>query len=1643
MPFNLTPEPVDTGYDLTAAKPPVAPLEKEKLEERVVKYHMALGDASPGLGQIETMLQSPGGDENLRQAAVVDEANKRRQAAIDVFKSGTASPETMAAAAEASRQPVNPESVIERRYAESLFNTSLSLTKNPEEVSQGFGDVSQKTYDWLVELQTKQEGFNKIKEDIQAQRNDRTWGAAALDFVPTLFPFYSEATMRQDEALGKDMGISFLPGATREQTYAYIRSLPPDQAIATAKAVVAEISSHNVSLADEWITGLTEGYSASDAGLSNFFTGLDAAGLVPTSLIVKGGKDAVKAAEKATAGYVAAKEALNHVPTDAERLTQGWRIVTETGQETDAQKLAKGWTIGEYTDSPIKAVENRLIRTKVAAAEPGAKVDNILAATGHVEEAQSIMGLEFAEKFAPGASKTMKQEVADLTRMTPSIASPKQWFTDTMGAHVKNAGAIAERLTQNVDLFTQMAQVVRTARLPAEARVIALDEAVTQLQKEFHQRGIKDAVVQAINKFDNGSSGLNIGYVEAILGKKGGGFFNNPVTAKSVAENKYGFKPGEYLVTQEGDTYAIRVRADIDETSEPVRQALLKGGGANVERNKILGIIPVPKVITGARQLTSEEQAAQRITTTVAATALEKYAKAMVEPVQALSKRERAALEKVMQKGRTTYRTPGDPNSMGKFYNTIAEFEEEYVKTVGRLPTDNEAMAYAVMVQQNDMDYIFRASNELVYKSRLGYGRMTTTVGGKPVTFEGKYVDRIPASGAHDAGIWYNGKMYYLKDAGVEDFLAKEIKDRELKVVQIYNPEQNAFKEAAQAPGVVNFVVTGDAKKAALRMSEQLPYRPGGHVKYKDPLYITQAKFSWTGKRKTFAGEKVFLGVSNDAKGMRELQLIEKARQAIKAGDDNALRSVIAEGLPFEPGELKKMFKETFDVDTPFTLRPHGQKATSTLARTVNGKTLRESVGDFEDLVDNPFNDARKVSQDFIGERNSPMYSIADATEDNPAHVIDAPMVDVYETQAEAMGRLIRSRHFNDYQIGSAEQWAAEFHDLITLNGQPVSKTDVMRNPMYFLTHGQINKNISRLDARAATAAASQAAINNLLRHSSPLSTSISHLKSKIVAKAYEKSGEKFSRALDDKLTWMNVDLPTKFRAVAFHTKMGLFNVAQFPLQLQTMAIITALNPKHGLSAAHVGAWMARLHLTGDDPRVLNQWSKWAAKITPGWTPEQFAESFRALRKTGFDIVGREQSYRNDLTDPKLFNSTLGSILDFGTKPFTAAERWVRLAAWNTAYKDYIEKFPRLAGRLTDQDIRTILTKADDYSLNMTRAGHARWQEGDFSMMTQFWGYSMRMFDLLTGNKFTGMQKAQVLAMMGMLYGVPMSATTLFPVYPWDKKLRQMLQENGVDTNEGYTDVFMNGLVASTISGIMYAATGKDVQLDIGSRWGPSANQLLWNLMDTKRGETGFDELVQLLGGASGTIVSQIAGDMYPVITDIANTMATGGEGTHVLMADALNAGKNVSSYNALERAWQAYRTGVYKSKDGRVIDDKYEPFEAVFHMLTGIDSQSVSDTFLRFQSTAEEQAEEQKIMKEAKRWIRLYYGADSKEAREEYIAKINSVFVKGGFNHKQRIKAWQDTRKEDPLETTASDAFVTTPNDPAVQEARKKMIEE
>lgn len=1652
----------DVSLDLTAkpANMPAA-VSPDKLEERAVKYAMALGEASPGVDKVKTLLESPGGEDIIRDTAKNAEERDRRTAAVGVFADGQEDAETTMAAAEASRRPVDRQIALEKRYAERVFATSLALTKDPEEVStEGAQEVSQVMYDFLVENQTKSEAFRKLLEDRRAKNKADTWGSYLWDSAEQFIPLWS-GTSQMNDALGEKMK-SWLPGNNKEEQYAYIRGLPAAEAVALVKQIEEEMSASNPLEAEAWLSGLAEGYSGSEAGLENFFFGLDVAGLTPAGLLkkgaIKGGAAAlakkgasarIKAAAEATKNYVAKKELLNNVPTDAQRLKEGWKIVTDTGAPSDAERLKQGWDVGEFLDAPKPVVE-RLRRTAAVTAQPNAKIDNILAGTGHLEEASHLKAAELAKRTMGGKEVSFTDGVKNLIEQSPMLVHPEQFFIDASKSHFSRAGDLADILKRNENLFADMmAKTVNVSRLPQDVERMALDTAEKQLVLENKQKGMSKALIGAIEKIESQSTGINLAFIEAKYGNKKGTMFPNMKVADNYAKNRYGFIEGTYDVIQEGDGFVIRVRKDIDETSEAVRQALINTENtSNAQRNKILGVLPVPKAVTGAKDTFSKFQNEQRAALTHAYTANAAYANAMVEPIRALSKREIKALSTIMDVNRRTYGTPGDPKTMGQFYKTTGEFEMAYIEHIGRLPTDEETIVYAVFRQQSDMDYVFRSVNELKQKARLGYQKVEADIAGQKVQFEGKEIDSLPFNTRYDAGIYVGvgkkGKYHRANEAGLAETLGKEIKDNNWKIIQVFNPEQNAVKESFGVSGMVNFVVVPNAKKGALRLEEQLPYRPGFHVRYKDEVFVKQGRVQRdSAGRKIYTGDSVALGASNEAKAMKEAGWLERARVAIKNKDDAGLQKVIDEGLPMTKDEVKSLFKTRFSLETPFSVVRNGQNAADPAVRTVNGRSLMDEVGGFEDFSNSPYNDARKLSNEYTGQKDGPLWTIKEGTEENPvSRIEDAPMVDPIQTQMEAMGRLIRDRHYNDYQIGSAESFVKEFGDLLSLDGvNGIDPRDLSRNPLYFLKHGKVRG--TGADARTATAKSAQLAINNLLGHRSYISNAVSHFKAKTLNSIYKQFGDKYVQKVDDAFTYLATDIPTKMRAVAFHTKLGLFNPVQFALQSQTHLMISAMAPKHGPQGSMVGALMGRLHLTMDEPKVLDKWASVAAKAVPGWSKEEFKESWNLLKSTGFDIVGREQSYRNDITDPKIFAGKASRMLDASTYFFNGAERWVRLAGWNAAYKEYLEKFPNLAGKLTNNDAKAILSRAQDLTVNMTRDSHAFWQEGDLSMMTQFWGYTARLFDLLTGKRITGAEKARILAVNSAMYGVPMSLGILAPIYPWHEEIRQQLQEAGYNTNAGWLDPMMNGVIASAISGITYLSTGEEIQLDIGGRWGPDAIQMLYNLMDTRRGETGMDELIQLLGGASGTIVSKIVMDAVPVAKDIAYTLSTAGDGTSILMADALNLGKNISSYNTLERAWTAFNLGVYKTKDGRVVDPDYDVFEAAFHAATGIETQDVSDTYLRFMSATEQQEFENKISKEAKRWVRLYFNSDNEEDRREYVEKIKVTLDKGGFRPDQRERIWKDVQKELSLSEAADEAFVKAPNDPAEVQDRQIMIQE
>ena len=78
---------------------------------------------------------------------------------------------------------------------------------------------------------------------------------------------------------------------------------------------------------------------------------------------------------------------------------------------------------------------------------------------------------------------------------------------------------------------------------------------------------------------------------------------------------------------------------------------------------------------------------------------------------------------------------------------------------------------------------------------------------------------------------------------------------------------------------------------------------------------------------------------------------------------------------------------------------------------------------------------------------------------------------------------------------------------------------------------------------------------------------------------------------------WLRSKSPVSaVKGFAFHTKLGFFNPAQFPLQIQTGVTAAFVDPKHGVRAWESGL-PTRLLLINRDDRVLDTVAKNTAKL--------------------------------------------------------------------------------------------------------------------------------------------------------------------------------------------------------------------------------------------------------------------------------------------------------------------------------------------------------------------------------------------------------------------------------------------------------------
>jgi hypothetical protein len=160
---------------------------------------------------------------------------------------------------------------------------------------------------------------------------------------------------------------------------------------------------------------------------------------------------------------------------------------------------------------------------------------------------------------------------------------------------------------------------------------------------------------------------------------------------------------------------------------------------------------------------------------------------------------------------------------------------------------------------------------------------------------------------------------------------------------------------------------------------------------------------------------------------------------------------------------------------------------------------------------------------------------------------------------------------------------------------------------------------------------------------------------------------------------------------------------------------------------------------------------------------------------------------------------------------------------------------------------------------------------------------------------------------------------------------------------------------------------------------------------------TGDKSLVELVGGASGSIVGDILGNAEPLIKDTYNVFKENGPYEPVLQ-DMIEASRNISAVNNAFKVVHALNTGKYITKNGKA-QGELSGAQAILGGVTGLQPQEFTDMSLKQASMAGNKEHEDEVYKEMVKQFRLGEAArDSgdKKGAEAFYKKARAALIVG-----------------------------------------------
>lgn len=1165
------------------------------------------------------------------------------------------------------------------------------------------------------------------------------------------------------------------------------------------------------------------------------------------------------------------------------------------------------------------------------------------------------------------------RRIDELEATIPSITSPNKLISGGINLpqeainRLKNA--LAERSAKAQEFINDPLLIDRLT--PEEFR-LSVDEVRTNFEKHYPSVQKNVIGVEALP-----SDAGNVYSAKVVLGRRDGTLFESEASAKNFAarylapagDRGGALRTTDYEVTQVGSGFQIEIVKNIDESRFLTDLKIPLG------KDQITPDVSM-KWLRSPDYTLSKQNVQARGTVVHTAERLAGIIDTYAKPIRDLPQKEFEEVNDLMVINREKQ----------EYYETLWDFQQAFFDRFKKNPTEVQHNAYSSYVQMNDLDLVTRDLDWYKQKARLGLESITIKTEASPLTFEGKLLESLPEAVEFRFVEIDNGKVGKVKSSrfiSLEE--RKAINQKITDGWKLVSAADQALRVTDGKRGVTGLVLTREVKHERVGV-KNVDRKAGGHKVHEYSDYIKQPKLSGAGDDRYYQGDVTLFGARNSAEAKEVTELFNTARLKLKNGDKDAMK-FIRDNLPISPKDFMSAVKRgAFDLDTEFVATRKGN-------RTIDTRNIPGVI----DSQRSPLNLSSRITGRYGGERNLADVDVIKSEGDSVFETAAAPYLSPIDTLRISTKDMLNVKVLNDYSVMTSQNFIREFGDILdgSLSELQVSPQSALMNPKFL--KGADPRKISQAKGVSR-------AYNNLMNYGTELDRRVTAYKEDILKGISNRLGEKGANWVDERMVPYVRNPGVYLRSMAFHTKMGFFNVKQYFTQLNTLVNVVSIGGQNGLRGGLV-APLARYALHTTEPGNIRALGNVAERVGL-MKADEFVESVSLFKKSGFSAVGKDVAYLDDLAGPEIRQRRVGKgikkALDWGITPFIEGERAVRMAAWNTAY---LEKRAVKKGTLDRRDVGEILQRAKDLSGNMTRDSNAAWQKGYASVFTQFFGYQARIMEQMIGKKLTRTEKARLFAGFTAMYGglTAVGATTGF--IPVREIVTQMLSDQGVDVDDTLVEPFVDGFASSMIE----FATGSD--LSVADRWGPNGISTIYDLF------TGDKPFADVFLGASGAIGIDTIASALPILNPMHSEWGDFENGIYNLREeDWLKFFRNISTVNDLSSLYQVYAFGVWSSRNGRDITKMDLP-EAVTAVLTGLQPERVNDAFDQAKSTREFNEWQTSEINEISTEIRNYMRMDPGPEREYLTRQAKVRMDAAHLSLSQKNRVWRQALDSESMD--------------------------